>query len=93
MSSVTFDLQAHSIHSDGELPAAEDVERAAAAGVELLALTDHDTVDGVEEATMRAEELGIRNVAAAEISSVQDEFEDLHILGYGLDVRDEHLLA
>jgi predicted metal-dependent phosphoesterase TrpH len=93
MSSVTFDLQAHSIHSDGELPAAEVVERAAAAGVELLALTDHDTVDGVEEATMRAEELGIRNVAAAEISSVQDEFEDLHILGYGLDVRDEHLLA
>ena len=46
----SFDLQAHSVHSDGALPAAEVVERAAAAGVELFALTDHDTVDGVPEA-------------------------------------------
>ena len=46
----SFDLQAHSMHSDGALPAAEVVERAAAAGVELFALTDHDTVDGVPEA-------------------------------------------
>jgi len=91
MTPVTFDLQAHSIHSDGELPAAEVVERAAAAGVTLLALTDHDTVDGVEDATERARELGIRNIAAAEISSVQDAFEDLHILGYGIDHTDAHL--
>ena len=45
-----FDLQSHSLHSDGELPAAQVVENAAAAGVELLALSDHDTVDGVDEA-------------------------------------------
>jgi hypothetical protein len=93
MSPVTFDLQAHSIHSDGALPAAEVVERAAAAGVELLALTDHDTVDGVDDAMEAAERAGIRNVPAAEISSVQDEFEDLHILGYGIDHTDGHLLS
>ena len=43
----TFDLQSHSLHSDGEFPPAEVVRAAAAAGVELLALTDHDSVAGV----------------------------------------------
>ena len=93
MSRPSFDLQAHSIHSDGMLPAREVVERAAAAGVELLALSDHDTVDGVQEASAAARELGIRNVPAAEISSVQDAYEDLHVLGYGIDPADRHLLA
>ena len=51
----TFDLQSHSVHSDGHLPAAEVVRRAAEAGVELLALSDHDTVDGVAEAGSAAE--------------------------------------
>ena len=44
-----FDLQSHSTHSDGALPPSEVVAQAAAAGVELLALTDHDTVSGVAE--------------------------------------------
>ena len=56
----TFDLQSHSIHSDGALPAAEVVAHAAAAGVELLALTDHDTIDGVPEARAAAGEHGHR---------------------------------
>src|SRR6476659_3594919 len=46
----TFDLQSHSTHSDGALAPAEVVEAAADAGVRLLALTDHDTVSGVDEA-------------------------------------------
>ena len=46
----TFDLQSHSRHSDGELAPAGVVDAAAAAGVELLALSDHDSVDGVAEA-------------------------------------------
>ena len=49
----TFDLQSHSTYSDGALPPAEVVERAANAGVTLFALTDHDTVDGVPEALTR----------------------------------------
>jgi len=93
VTSPTFDLQAHSIHSDGSLPAAEVVARAAQAGVELLALSDHDTVDGVQEAIDAAERSGIRNVAAVEISSVQGDHEDLHVLGYGIDHTDPHLLA
>jgi predicted metal-dependent phosphoesterase TrpH len=89
----SFDLQAHSVHSDGELPAAEVVERAAAAGVELFALTDHDTVDGVPEAAAKARELGLRYSPAAELSAVHGGHEDLHVLGYELDVSDPELIA
>src|SRR5688500_9051755 len=89
----SFDLQAHSVHSDGTLPAAEVVERAAAAGVELFALTDHDTVDGVPEAAAKAGELGLRFSPAAELSAVHGGHEDLHVLGYELDVADLELIA
>jgi predicted metal-dependent phosphoesterase TrpH len=89
----TFDLQSHSVHSDGTLPAAEVVARAASAGVELLALSDHDTVDGVPEAAAAARAHGIRLSPAAELSAVHGGHEDLHVLGYGLDVADARLLA
>src|SRR5215210_5105874 len=89
----SFDLQAHSVHSDGALGAAEVVDRAAAAGVEVFALTDHDTVDGVPEAAARAVELGLRYSAAAELSAVHGGHEDLHVLGYELDVGDTDLMA
>ena len=93
MTRPAFDLQSHSVHSDGALTPREVVERAAAAGVELLALTDHDTVDGVDEARSAAANAGIGLVPAVEISTVEPEAEDLHLLGYGIDHHDPHLLA
>ncbi len=69
---LRFDLQSHSTHSDGALPAAEVVTRAAAAGVELLALSDHDTVSGISEAVLAGERAGVRVVPAVEISAVDD---------------------
>src|SRR3954471_11743783 len=89
----TFDLQSHSTHSDGHLRAPEVVARAAAAGVELLALSDHDTVDGVAEALAAASEHGIRNVPCTELSSIDGEYDDLHILGYLIDHTDPQLLS
>jgi hypothetical protein len=89
----TFDLQSHSICSDGACPPAEVVARAAAAGVELLALTDHDTVEGVDAALAAAAGRGIRVVPAAELSSVDGVYDDLHVLGYAFDHRDAGLLA
>jgi 3',5'-nucleoside bisphosphate phosphatase len=82
-----FDLQSHSLHSDGALAPREVVARAAAAGIALLALTDHDTVDGVAEALDAAHASGgaIRVVPATELSSIDGAHEDLHILGYGID--------
>ena len=84
----TFDLQSHSLHSDGSLEPGEVVAAAAEAGAELLALSDHDTVDGVQAAADAAEELGVRLVAAVEISSVDGEQQDLHVLGYLVDYHD-----
>jgi predicted metal-dependent phosphoesterase TrpH len=89
----TFDLQAHSTCSDGALPPRAVVAAAAAAGVELLALTDHDTVDGVDEALEAAAACGLRVVPATELSAIDGEREDLHILGYGLDHRSRALLG
>ncbi len=83
-----FDLQSHSTHSDGVLSAAEVVERAADAGVELLALSDHDTISGVAEAVATGERVGVRVVPAVEISAVDAGSSvprELHILGYDID--------
>lgn len=91
MAAPTFDLQSHSTYSDGTLPPAEVVARAARAGVELLALTDHDTVDGVAEALAAAD--GLRVVPATELSSIDGAHEDLHVLGYGVDHTDAAFLA
>jgi predicted metal-dependent phosphoesterase TrpH len=88
----TFDLQSHSIHSDGALPASQVVEAAAAAGVELMALSDHDSVDGVQEAIDTAARLGIGIVPAVEISALDDVGHDLHILGYMVNHSDPGLL-
>ncbi len=85
---LRFDLQSHSTYSDGALPPGEVVARAAAAGVELLALSDHDTVDGVAEAIAAGTEHGVRIVPAVELSAVDPAGEDLHILGYGMDIDD-----
>lgn len=88
-----FDLQSHSRHSDGALSAAEVVRAAAAAGVQLLALSDHDTVDGVAEAMRAAGRAGIGLAPAVEITSIDREGADLHILGYLIDIEDGTLLS
>jgi predicted metal-dependent phosphoesterase TrpH len=83
-----FDLQSHSTHSDGALSASEVVQRAATAGVELLALSDHDTVSGVSEAIAAGEANGVKVVSAVEISAVDADSQvprELHILGYNID--------
>jgi predicted metal-dependent phosphoesterase TrpH len=60
--------------------------------VRLLALTDHDTVAGVPEALAAARVKNIDLVSAVELSSVAGDAEDLHILGYDLDIADSTLL-
>ena len=88
----SFDLQSHSDRSDGALTPAQVVKAAHAAGVELLALSDHDTVGGVQEALDSAASIGIRILPAVEVSAVDGSREDLHVLGYGIDHHDAELL-
>ncbi|MFL5780803.1 MAG: PHP domain-containing protein, partial [Thermoleophilaceae bacterium] len=61
------------------------------AGVEVLALSDHDTVDGVQEALDAGARIGVTIVPATEISAVEGPHEDLHVLGYGIDHTDATL--
>jgi predicted metal-dependent phosphoesterase TrpH len=90
---TTFDLQCHSTYSDGALPPAEVMAIAAGKGMELVALTDHDTVEGVDEAMAAAAEHGMGYSVASEISAVEGPHADLHILGYEIDHKSPVLLA
>ncbi|MCX6385348.1 MAG: PHP domain-containing protein [Solirubrobacterales bacterium] len=95
MAAPTFDLQSHSTASDGVLTPTEVVARAHRAGVDLLALSDHDTVDGLDEAFSAAAATGgeLTLVSAVEISSLDRDNKDLHILGYNIDHNNPTLLA
>ncbi len=84
--SIQYDLHTHSTASDGTLPPAELVQAAAAAGVDVMALTDHDTLAGVDEATRMAEKQGMRLIPGVEVS-VSWQGATVHILG--LDVNPE----
>ncbi len=79
------DLHTHSTASDGAVEPAGLVERARAAGLVAVALTDHDTVDGVPEAQAAAQTAGIDVIPGVELSAVEEDRE-VHILG--LHLRD-----
>ncbi len=79
------DLHCHSTASDGTLAPAEVVRLAKEEGLSGLALTDHDTVDGVAEAAAEAERLGIDFLPGIEISAEYPSPGTMHLLGYGVD--------
>lgn len=81
------DLQVHSTASDGALAPAAVVEAAVAAGLHAIALTDHDSVDGVDEAAAAGEALGVRIVPGVELSTWFDD-DELHLLGLHLSNRE-----
>ena len=78
-----IDLHAHSTASDGAFPPADVVSHAATVGLAALALTDHDTVDGVIEAAEAGERLGVRVIAGVELSAFEGARET-HLLGLHL---------
>ena len=87
-----FDLHSHSKVSDGLFSPAEVVTRAAHNGVEALALTDHDSVDGLAEARATAEQLGIAFVDGVEISVTWNN-RTLHVVGLCIDASHPELRA
>jgi 3',5'-nucleoside bisphosphate phosphatase len=87
-----IDLHTHSNCSDGSLTPADLVRRAAAAGVGVLALTDHDTVSGLDEAQYQADRCGIRIVPGVEISAAW-RAQAIHVLGLWIDPASPQLLA
>ena len=77
------DLQVHTTASDGALAPAAVVQAAAAASLYAIAITDHDSVEGLTEAHEAGERLGVRIVPGVELSS-HFEGEELHLLGLHL---------
>ncbi len=87
-----YDLHNHSNCSDGLLSPTQLVELAARGGVDVVALTDHDTTDGLAEAHVAAERLGIELIDGVEIS-VSWGPTTIHVVGLGIDPRAPELVA
>ena len=86
----TVDLHLHSTASDGHLAPEAVVQRAAAAGLSAMALTDHDTIAGVPAAVQAGERLGVRVIGGCEFS-VGAPWGEMHLLGYFLPGESEEL--
>jgi 3',5'-nucleoside bisphosphate phosphatase len=82
-----FDLHSHSNRSDGTLSPTEEMELAASRDLAGVALTDHDTFDGLAEASSAADRLGLEFVPGIEFSAEHDGA-SLHVLGYWVDPDD-----
>lgn len=89
---IKYDLHCHSTASDGILTPTEVVLRAYEKGVNVLALTDHDTVAGVAEARQQAETLGMRLINGVEISTLWEN-RSIHIVALGFDISHEKMTA
>jgi 3',5'-nucleoside bisphosphate phosphatase len=87
-----IDLHTHSLRSDGALSPADLVRRAAARGVKVQALSDHDTLAGIAEAAATGRDLGVRIIPATELNT-ESEWGDAHVLGYFVDPADAALEA
>jgi len=85
MTSSFVDLHCHSTASDGALAPADVVRLAVECKLSAMALTDHDTIDGVAEAAAEAGRLGLDFLPGIEISAEFPHPGTLHLLGYGVD--------
>ena len=90
MSILNADLHCHSVVSDGTLTPEVLAARAAANGVELWALTDHDEISGQHRAIAAAREAGMKYLTGTEIS-VTFAGQTVHIVGLGFDHEDESM--
>jgi hypothetical protein len=88
--SMRIDLHTHTTASDGHLTPSALVEAAWGAGIQVLGVTDHDTVDGLSDAAAHAGRLGLTFVAGVELSAYWKQVER-HILGYFCDPEDPSL--
>lgn len=85
-----IDLHTHSDESDGTFAPSEVVRRAAELGLEVVALTDHDTTAGLDEASEAAREVGVELVPGVEFSA-EHEATSIHVLCYWMDPSNEEL--
>ncbi len=89
---LKYDLHSHSHYSDGDLSPSELVEKAADSAITHLALTDHDTVDGLPEAKAAANKRGINLIDGVELSCTWEN-RLVHVVGLNVNPTDKNLIA
>jgi len=90
--SSRVDLHVHTTASDGQLSPAEIVHKALEIGLATIAITDHDTTEGIAEALEAARGTGLEIIPGVEIS-VDVPRSEVHILGYYVAYRDPGLVS
>ncbi|GAB6100766.1 PHP domain-containing protein [Halanaerocella petrolearia] len=90
MSNKYIDLHLHTTASDGSFTPTELVNKAKEHSLSAIAITDHDTVDGLEEGKKAAQEVGIEFVPGIELNTDYKDAE-IHILGYYIDLKRQKL--
>lgn len=85
-----IDLHMHTNHSDGAYPPIELVKRAKEAGLSAISITDHDSVNGINEAIIYGKEIGVEVIPGLEISTDLDD-KEIHLLAYFIDIENEEL--
>ncbi|MDF9407428.1 MAG: DNA polymerase III PolC [Pelotomaculum sp. PtaB.Bin013] len=88
---MPVDMHVHTSASDGTDSPVEVVARAKEIGLEAIAITDHDTVEGIKPAMEAGHVFGIEVIPGIELSTESNE-EEIHILGYLLDITDKEFL-
>ena len=88
---IQADLHIHTNCSDGTFTPREVVERAEAVGLNVIAITDHDSMEGVAEAQQHGDRRGVDVIAGAEISSYHGE-QEFHVIGLYLDTVNPQFL-
>jgi len=83
-----MDLHIHTFHSDGVYSPSDIVRMALERGLKAIAISDHDSVAGVDEAMEAGKRFGVEVVPAVELSVSYKNFHDVHLLGYYIDHHD-----
>ena len=85
-----IDLHMHSNLSDGAYEPTELVRKAYDAGLSIISLTDHDSINGIKDAIMYGKELGVEVITGMEISTDLDD-KEIHLLAYFIDIENDEL--
>lgn len=88
---MIIDLHIHSTESDGECTPKEIVQIAKKNNLDIIALSDHDTGSGIEEAIKEGKKLGIKVIPAIEFTANDESVKKMHILGYNIDYKNKEL--
>lgn len=90
---LKIDLHIHSTYSDGVLTPEELINKYISEGYNIISITDHDGIRGSEQAIKYGKEKGIWVIPGIELSTIDDQNNEIHILGYDFDFENKELLS